>query len=120
MVFLNYLEKVGTKLYDSQQGFSVASIIVGDIKCSPKSGVYELICEGTIPKFHPDWKSFKEGEKIAIPLQTELAMDSAYGPSQKCTAYRGTSRVCTDYIFYDKQRLEVTKIIPLPTEEGWN
>jgi len=116
---LQKLDKSVTKLYDAKQGFTVGVVCVGDFKCRPQSGIYELICEGSIPKFHPDWKDFISDDKLEMVLESPLEMDSAYGPSQKYTTYSNKSGDWSDYIFYDKDILEVTKIIPFPTEDEW-
>jgi len=116
---LRQLDKRVTEL--TKRGFTTGIICAGDFKCRPQSGIYELICEGSIPKFHPDWMDFKgeDVKGVEMVLESSLQMDNAYGPSQRYTTYSKVSGDWSDYIFYNKDILQVTRIIPIPIEEEW-
>ena len=93
-----------------------AVILAGDFNSTPPFGVLQFMREGRIEETHPDWSSCQEEPVSGISISHSLSMDSACG-TPKFTNYTLGFKDCLDYIFYEKDKLEVDMVVPFPTEE---
>nr|XP_022905545.1 2',5'-phosphodiesterase 12-like [Onthophagus taurus] len=93
-------------------GSKIAVIFCGDFNSLPESGVYNYMINDIS-------KCNKELEQIGCNtnfLKKNLIYGSAY-ETPPFTNYTDNFKGCLDYIFYEKDAMELTKIVPLPTED---
>ncbi|KFZ52554.1 2',5'-phosphodiesterase 12, partial [Podiceps cristatus] len=91
-------------------------IFCGDFNSTPSSGTYSFINSGGIAEDHEDWVSNGEEERSNMSLSHPFKLLSACG-EPAYTNYVGGFHGCLDYIFIDKNALEVEQVIPLPSHE---
>ena len=77
----------------------------------------ELVRSGRVADTCIDWSSC-EGEEIrGLTVEHDLApLDSACG-TPKYTNYTEGFKDCLDYIFYSANAMEVSQVVPFPSEE---
>ncbi|NXW30380.1 PDE12 phosphodiesterase, partial [Phaetusa simplex] len=110
-VALSHIKHVACDLYPS-----IPVIFCGDFNSTPSSGTYSFINSGVIAEDHEDWVSNGEEERCNMPLSHPFKLLSACG-EPAYTNYVGGFHGCLDYIFIDKNALEVEQVIPLPSHE---
>ncbi|KAK1202289.1 PDE12 phosphodiesterase, partial [Pygoscelis papua] len=110
-VALSHIKHVACDLYPS-----IPIVFCGDFNSTPSSGTYSFINSGGIAEDHEDWVSNGEEERCNMPLSHSFKLLSACG-EPAYTNYVGGFHGCLDYIFIDKNALEVEQVIPLPSHE---
>uniref|UniRef100_A0A8C8BMH3 2',5'-phosphodiesterase 12 n=1 Tax=Otus sunia TaxID=257818 RepID=A0A8C8BMH3_9STRI len=110
-VALSHIKHVACDLYPG-----IPVIFCGDFNSTPSSGTYSFISSGGIAEDHEDWVSNGEEERCNMPLSHPFKLLSACG-EPAYTNYVGGFHGCLDYIFIDKNALEVEQVIPLPSHE---
>ncbi|NXL55241.1 PDE12 phosphodiesterase, partial [Chordeiles acutipennis] len=110
-VALSHIQHVACDLYPG-----IPVIFCGDFNSTPSSGTYSFINSGVIAEDHEDWVSNGEEERCNMPLSHPFKLLSACG-EPAYTNYVGGFHGCLDYIFIDKNALEVEQVIPLPSHE---
>ncbi|XP_021264821.1 2',5'-phosphodiesterase 12 [Numida meleagris] len=110
-VALSHIKHVAHDLYPG-----IPVIFCGDFNSTPSSGTYGFINTGGIAEDHEDWVSNGEEERCNMPLSHPFNLQSACG-EPAYTNYVGGFHGCLDYIFIDKNALEVEQVIPLPSHE---
>ncbi|KAI4464906.1 carbon catabolite repressor protein 4 [Holotrichia oblita] len=91
-------------------------IFCGDFNSVPDCGIYRLYTTGSVPEDIIDFKSNQEETIEGINLRQQFQLGSACG-TPKYTNFTAGFADCLDYIFYDKTKLSVEQVIPLPTNE---
>ena len=96
----------------------VAFLLCGDFNSSPRSGLVELLTSGHIDATHRDWVFCEDKEEhcTTLSLSHDFSLFSACG-FPPFTNYTGGFKGTLDYIFADKNYLEVESVIPLPSED---
>ncbi|NWX98001.1 PDE12 phosphodiesterase, partial [Nothoprocta ornata] len=110
-IALSHIKHVTCDLYPS-----IPIIFCGDFNSTPSSGTYRFISSGSVAEDHEDWVSNGEEERCNMPLSHPFKLLSACG-EPAYTNYVGGFHGCLDYIFIDKNALEVEQVIPLPSHE---
>ncbi|XP_053324756.1 2',5'-phosphodiesterase 12 [Spea bombifrons] len=110
-VALAHIRRVAYELYPG-----IPIIFCGDFNSTPTMGMYSFVKNGTIDESHEDWTSNGEEERCNMSLSHPLKLESACGEPEY-TNYVVGFNGCLDYIFIDAQRVEVERVIPLPTHE---
>ncbi|XP_055389578.1 2',5'-phosphodiesterase 12 isoform X2 [Condylostylus longicornis] len=90
-------------------------IFCGDFNSVPECGIYKLMTEKHVGEDFIDWSKKEEAVKN-VSLEQPFDFGSACG----CPTYTNYTHLfsgCLDYIFYQKNNLEVEQVIPLPTDE---
>lgn len=113
---IRHLEKTLTDLND-QRGQKPALFLCGDFNSSPKHGVFEFVTKGVISKEHREWNSWLGMSIKNCEMRHPFEMGSACG-TPKYTNFTVEFKDCLDYIFYQKNRFEVTQVVPFPTEKA--
>ncbi|KAK7119038.1 hypothetical protein R3I94_021026 [Phoxinus phoxinus] len=91
-------------------------IFAGDFNSTPSSGLFQLVCEGSVSENHDDWASNGPEEQIQAALTHPFQLASACGVPAY-TNYVGGFQGCLDYIFVEPHVLEVEQVIPPPSHE---
>ncbi|KTF93506.1 hypothetical protein cypCar_00044616 [Cyprinus carpio] len=89
-------------------------IFSGDFNSTPSSGLFQLMCEGSVSENHDDWASNGPEEQIQVGLMNSFQLASACGVPA-FTNYVGGFQGCLDYIFVEPHVLQVEQVIPLPS-----
>jgi 2',5'-phosphodiesterase len=96
----------------SQNGEKVRLIFCGDFNSVPTSPVYEYMMNKRIERSHRIFEKTRNN----IDLSHNFQFESVYG-KPKYTNYTDDFKDCLDYIFVEKNKIKVDKVVPLPTEE---
>lgn len=109
-VVLKHLKKVITEEHAG------ALILCGDFNSTPSSGLFQLLCQGSIAEQHSDWASNGPEELLQMELHSDFHLTSACGEPEY-TNYVGGFNGCLDYIFMEPQALQVEQVFPLPSHQ---
>uniref|UniRef100_A0A8D8RZ77 2',5'-phosphodiesterase 12 n=2 Tax=Cacopsylla melanoneura TaxID=428564 RepID=A0A8D8RZ77_9HEMI len=115
-LFLAYIQWNITKLRQSKPGYEVSLIFCGDFNSSPDCGMYRLMTQNQVPPDVDDWRSNPDERIEGIPLTQPYPMASACGTPEFTNYTLGFSG-CLDYIYYQKDHMKVTQVIPFPSKE---
>ncbi|KAI5705163.1 hypothetical protein M8J76_007443 [Diaphorina citri] len=115
-LFLAYIQRDITKLRQNKPGYEISLIFCGDFNSSPDCGMYRLMTENNVPPDVEDWKSNQDEVIEGIPLSQPFPMASACGTPEFTNFTVGFSG-CLDYIYYQKDQLKVTQVVPFPSKE---
>ena len=110
------LEAERERVKAEHPGSRVSTILAGDFNSTPPFGVLELLTKGNIPASYPDWASQQGEEVTGLSLSHQPTFISAAGCPQY-TNYTTGFKDCLDYIFIEKNSLEVEQVVPFPSEE---
>ncbi|XP_042912398.2 2',5'-phosphodiesterase 12 [Parasteatoda tepidariorum] len=91
---------------------SAGVLFCGDFNSMPNSETYNFMTSG---KCFPSWKNNSNMNEEA-PLTHGLNLDSACG-TPDYTNYTEEFYGCLDYIFYSKNKLTVSEVVPMPRHE---
>ncbi|XP_043681471.1 2',5'-phosphodiesterase 12 isoform X3 [Vespula pensylvanica] len=95
---------------------NVSILLCGDFNSVPECGIYQLMTENYIPENYKDWSSNLEETVKGVSLTYNVRFASACG-TPIYTNYTPEFSGCLDYIFYEKNKLEVEQVIPMPNDE---
>ena len=95
----------------------VAVLFCGDFNSGPRTGMVELLTTGRIDSTHRDWTLCEDKEEhcTTLSISHDLDLFSACG-FPTFTNYTGGFKGTLDYIFADKNYLELESVVPLPSE----
>ncbi|XP_026857715.2 2',5'-phosphodiesterase 12 [Electrophorus electricus] len=91
-------------------------IFCGDFNSTPSSGLFQLLCQGSVSENHSDWMSNGPEELVQMELRSPFQLTSACG-EPAYTNYVGGFHGCLDYIYIDSQALLVEQVIPMPSHQ---
>ncbi|RZF41869.1 hypothetical protein LSTR_LSTR005331 [Laodelphax striatellus] len=115
-IAMKYITEYIGKLKKETPNRNVSLIFCGDFNSVPECGIYKLMTTGLVPEDYIDWNSNKEEAVEGLSLSQPWKIASACGTPQFTNFIQEFSG-CLDYIFYQTDRLAVTQVVPLPTEE---
>ncbi|XP_049787123.1 2',5'-phosphodiesterase 12-like isoform X2 [Schistocerca cancellata] len=115
-VALAYLQSVVGDISKKMPEKKIATILCGDFNSTPDSCVYELMVNQSIGENHPCWSEEENKDLKGINLSHSFNFGSAYG-TPDFTNYTHDFIGCLDYIFHQKDALQILQIVPLPHEE---
>ncbi|XP_014603536.1 PREDICTED: 2',5'-phosphodiesterase 12 [Polistes canadensis] len=113
---LLYIEKFVENMKMKCPDSNVSILLCGDFNSVPECGIYQLMTENYIPENYKDWSSNLEETVKDISLTHNISFASACG-TPTYTNYTPVFSGCLDYIFYEKNKLEVEQVIPMPSLE---
>lgn len=93
---------------------SAAILFCGDFNSLPHSSTFDFMMNGTY-KCCPSWKN-NSSDHVDTILKHNLRLDTACG-TPEYTNYTQNFNGCLDYIFYSKNNLKVTDVVPMPNHE---
>ncbi|KAH9498116.1 2',5'-phosphodiesterase 12 [Bulinus truncatus] len=100
-----------------QEKKDISLIFCGDFNSAPHLGVYQLLTSQMVPSDHADWNSAGPEEKLTgLELFQPIDLLSACG-TPAYTNFTEGFKATLDYIFVESDKLEVTKVIPMPSQE---
>lgn len=109
------VQDVVAKFKDESKASDVSLIFCGDFNSVPDCGIYKLMTEQFVPADFVDWSSNADQAVKNVTLSQPLKMQSACGTPQ-FTNYTVGFKACLDYIFYQSDKFNVTKIVETPEE----
>lgn len=104
------------KKFKEKYSSNLSLLFCGDFNSVPECGIYKLMTEGHVPTDFIDWRSKKEEEVLNVEISQPYSMKSACG-TPLYTNYTVGFKECLDYIFYQSDKFEVTKVVEIPTNE---
>nr|ACH92481.1 FI09011p [Drosophila melanogaster]AOQ13855.1 CG31759-PC [synthetic construct] len=116
MLFVEQSISKAIKDFNISSHKNIGLIFCGDFNSVPECGIYKLMTEQLAEKTLEDWQSNAEQAVSNVELAQPFKMASAYG-APEYTHYTTLFAGCLDYVFYQNDRFEVLKVVPLPTEE---
>uniref|UniRef100_A0A2C9JMN6 2',5'-phosphodiesterase 12 n=1 Tax=Biomphalaria glabrata TaxID=6526 RepID=A0A2C9JMN6_BIOGL len=100
-----------------QENKDISIIFCGDFNSAPHLGIYQLMTAQMVPADHVDWSSAGPEEYLTgLELSQPINMASACGVPPYTNFTRGFKETL-DYIFFDSDKLEVTRVIPMPDHQ---
>lgn len=115
-VILRELAEKKRKLVLKHPKCNISVLICGDFNSTPPCGVFEFYTKGSISSDHPEWQVVEGQEVTDLNLQHQFKLDSACG-TPEYTNFTLTFKDCLDYIFFDKENMEVREVVPFPSKE---
>lgn len=115
-VALAYLQSVVEDISKKIPERKIATIFCGDFNSTPDSCVYELMVNQSLGENHVCWLEDENKDMKGINLSHTFNFGSAYG-KPNFTNYTHEFIGCLDYIFHQKDALQVLQTVPLPQEE---
>ena len=97
-------------------GEKVTVMLCGDFNSTPPFGVNQYLTTGTIGQSHPDWRSQEGQEVLGLELKHDQTFSSAAG-YPKYTNYTLGFKDCLDYIWIERDAMEVKQVVPFPSDE---
>ncbi|XP_041989188.1 2',5'-phosphodiesterase 12 [Aricia agestis] len=94
----------------------ISVMLFGDFNSVPSCGIYKLYTTGIAPDTLPDWKSNEKEAVTGLNLTQNIQLASACGTPEFTNFTEGFAD-CLDYIFYEKNNLEVQQVVPFPSNE---
>ncbi|XP_017050590.2 2',5'-phosphodiesterase 12 [Drosophila ficusphila] len=116
ILFVEELISKAVKDFNISSPQNIGLVFCGDFNSVPECGIYKLMTEQLAEKNLEDWRSNSEEAVSNVELTQPFKMGSAYG-APEFTHYTTLFSGCLDYIFYQNDRFELLKTVPLPTEE---
>lgn len=95
---------------------NVTLLLCGDFNSTPECGVYQLMTRQVVTEDVADWSSNETEAVKGVCLSHTLNLASACGTPDFTNYTEGFSG-CLDYIFFQTDNLQVTQVVPLPSEE---
>ncbi|KAG7209391.1 hypothetical protein KM043_015487 [Ampulex compressa] len=111
-----YLDNLAKKAKTKHPECNVNILFCGDFNATPACGAYRLINEKYVSEKCSDWCSNPNEIVEDLSLTHQVNLSSAYG-TPEYTNYTPTFMACLDYIFYQKDNLEVIQTVPIPSKE---
>ncbi|CAH2104750.1 unnamed protein product [Euphydryas editha] len=115
-IVIYWLRDLQKKLKEQHPGKRVSLILCGDFNSVPSCGIYQLYTTGVAPSTLPDWVSNTNEAITGLTLTQDVTLDSGCGTPQYTNFTQGFAD-CLDYIFYEKDNLQVEQVIPFPSTE---
>lgn len=115
-ICISHLERTLAHMKEEKPDMHFSIIFAGDFNSTPPYGVLKFIREGFVDHTHSDWSSCLAEQVLGMSIRHSFSMDSACG-TPKFTNYTTGFKDCLDYIFYEKDKLQVENIVPFPPEE---
>lgn len=115
-VCLAQLESTLIDARNARPEMEFSLLLFGDMNSTPPFAVLELMRTRLIETDHPDWSSCPVQEVRGLRLEHPFNLDTACG-TPEFTTYTIGFKDCLDYIFYQKDKLEVTSVVPFPLIE---
>ena len=94
----------------------VTVLFCGDFNSTPPFGVNQYLTTGAIGQSHSDWRSQEGQEVVGLELKHDPIFMSAAG-YPKYTNYTQGFKDCLDYVWIEKDAVEVKQVVPFPSEE---
>ena len=94
----------------------VTVVFCGDFNSTPPFGVNQYLTTGSISQSHSDWRSQEGQEVVGLELKHDPIFVSAAG-YPKYTNYTQGFKDCLDYVWIEKDAVEVKQVVPFPSEE---
>ncbi|XP_039479143.1 2',5'-phosphodiesterase 12 [Drosophila santomea] len=116
MLFVEHSVSKALKDFNISSPKNIGLIFCGDFNSVPECGIYKLMTEQLAERTLEDWRSNSEQAVSNVELSQPFKMGSAYG-APEYTHYTTLFSGCLDYVFYQNDRFELLKVVPLPTEE---
>lgn len=113
---LVYSQNFAREIKEKNQDCNVSILYCGDFNSVPETGVYQLMVNKYIPEDCTDWKSNPNECIDNISLKHDLNLSSAYSTAEY-TNYTAGFCGCLDYIFYQKDYLEIEQVVPMPSKD---
>ncbi|XP_032687861.1 2',5'-phosphodiesterase 12-like [Odontomachus brunneus] len=113
---ITYMHEVANTVREENPGCNVSVLLSGDFNSVPERSIYRLFTENYVPESCEDWRSNAEEVVENVSLTQDLQMSSACG-TPEYTNYTPEFSACLDYIFYERDKLEVEQVIPMPSKE---
>ncbi|KAK5645863.1 hypothetical protein RI129_004327 [Pyrocoelia pectoralis] len=114
-VAIRFIEDFVDKLRSKSEK-RVSIVFCGDFNSVPECGIYQLYTTGSVSEDFIDWRSNCDETVRGLSLSQRFKLGSACG-TPDFTNYTAGFAGCLDYIFYEKDNLKVTQVIPLPSNE---
>ncbi|KPI93870.1 2',5'-phosphodiesterase 12 [Papilio xuthus] len=115
-IVIYWLNEIRDRLIQKHLGKRISLVLCGDFNSVPSCGIYQLYTTGIVPDSLPDWQSNGDEKISNLCLSHGLLLGSACG-TPPFTNFTVGFADCLDYIFYDKNNLEVEQVIPFPSIE---
>ncbi|KQS70529.1 uncharacterized protein Dere_GG26826 [Drosophila erecta] len=116
MLFVEHSISKALKDFNISSPTNIGLIFCGDFNSVPECGIYKLMTQQLADNSLEDWRSNAEQAVSNVELSQPFKMGSAYG-APAYTHYTTLFSGCLDYVFYQSDRFEMLKVVPLPTEE---
>ncbi|XP_033228631.1 2',5'-phosphodiesterase 12 [Belonocnema kinseyi] len=113
---VTYISDVARRTKEEHPDCNVSIILCGDFNSVPECGIYRLMTSKFVPDDFIDWNSFPEEAVTGVSLSQDITFASACG-TPEYTNYTADFSGCLDYIYYERDQLEVRQVIPMPTTE---
>ncbi|XP_028050379.1 2',5'-phosphodiesterase 12 isoform X2 [Monomorium pharaonis] len=113
---VTYVHEIAKRTQEENPECNVNVILCGDFNSVPECGIYKLMTENYVPETCEDWKSNVEEAIENVSLTQDLRLSSACG-TPEYTNYTPEFSACLDYIFYERDKLEVEQVVPMPSKE---
>lgn len=118
---VKYLEFLIEEFYlqyaqDSTSGANLYLIFCGDMNSTPDCGLFQLVTKGRVGPELVDWKSNEEEAVQGLAVDTRLRLSPAY-ENIEYTNYTPNFHGLLDYIYYEREKVKVNQVVPLPYHE---
>lgn len=92
---------------------NIPLIVCGDLNSTAKSGVYDLITQGSLSNSHEELGNYNYGDFTRHGMSHPFSLKSAYSHigEMKFTNYSPDFRQVIDWVFYSTQTMQVTGVL---------